>query len=58
MRLARALEDKKKDVRLLDKMLHEGKLTQQEYKEYFDQLSDDTSNATTTDEVEKQRQNS
>ena len=50
MRLTRALEDKKMDVRLVDKMLHEGRLDHQEVKSYYEQLPDDAENATTTEE--------
>lgn len=51
MRLARALEDKKFDVRLRDKLIADKKLAYDEVEKYRTSLSDDTSIATTTDEV-------
>lgn len=53
MRLARALEDKKFDVRLRDKLVADKKLAYDEVETYVTNLSDDTSLATTTDEVAK-----
>ena len=55
MRLHRALEDKKMDVRLRDKMVHEGELGKKEVQDYYSELPDDASNATTTQEVEEKR---
>ena len=46
MRLSKALEDKKLDVRLRDKLVHEGKLTKQDCESYLSSLPDDNSNAT------------
>jgi len=51
MRLARALEDKKFDVRLRDKLVADKKLAYDEVEKYKTSLSDDTSIATTTDDV-------
>ncbi|TNF01267.1 MAG: hypothetical protein EP326_04775 [Deltaproteobacteria bacterium] len=52
MRLSRALNDKKLDLRLRDKLVHEGKMTHKEVEEYLKSLPDDSSNATTTGKVE------
>lgn len=52
MRLSRALNDKKLDLRLRDKLVHEGKMTHKEVEEYLNSLPDDSSNATTTGKVE------
>ena len=52
MRLARALDDKKFDIRLSDKFVADGKISQKELEEYRNSLPDDAANATTTDEVE------
>lgn len=49
MRLSRALEDKKLDLRLRDKLVHEGKITQADMDKYYTSLPDDAANATTTD---------
>lgn len=57
MRLPKALEEKKMDVRLVDKMLHEGRLENKDLKSYFEKLPDDAANATTIEEA-KQKQNS
>ncbi|MCP4911558.1 MAG: hypothetical protein GY909_00455 [Oligoflexia bacterium] len=54
MRLSRALEDKKLDLRLRDKLVHEGKITQADMDKYYASLPDDASNATTTDVDNKQ----
>ena len=56
MRLARALDDKKFDVRLRDKLIADKKLAYDEVESYITNLSDDTNIATTTDEVTKQAQ--
>ncbi|PIP94481.1 MAG: hypothetical protein COW00_16785 [Bdellovibrio sp. CG12_big_fil_rev_8_21_14_0_65_39_13] len=49
MRLSRALEEKKLDLRLRDKLTHEGKLTPKQIEEYLKTLSDDQSKATFTE---------
>lgn len=54
MRLSRALNDKKLDLRLRDKLVHEGKMTHKEVDEYLNSLPDDGANATTTGKVENQ----
>lgn len=53
MRLARALDDKKYDVRLRDKLLADKKLDHKEVESYLQGLSDDTTRQTTTKEAEK-----
>tara|TARA_R110002072_G_scaffold64203_2_gene159382 strand:+ start:228916 stop:229098 length:183 start_codon:yes stop_codon:yes gene_type:complete len=52
MRLSRALEDKKLDLRLRDKLVHEGKISQADLDKYYQSLTDDTENSTTTDAAE------
>ena len=42
MRLPQALDAKKMDLRLRDKLVHEGKLTAKEVDNYFKSLSDDS----------------
>lgn len=49
MRLSKALEEKLLDKRLRDKLLAEGKVTQNQVDEYLSTLSDDGQNATFTD---------
>lgn len=53
MRLARALVDKKFDVRLSDKFVADNKITQKELEDYKNSLPDDADKATTTGEVEE-----
>ncbi len=48
MRLSRALEDKKLDLRLRDKLMHEGKLSKADIDQYLATLPDDSANAATT----------
>lgn len=55
MRLARALDDKKLDLRLRDKLLHEGKVSKSELDNYFNSLPDDAATATTTQAVEEEK---
>ncbi|GAB4010272.1 MAG: hypothetical protein Fur0010_02630 [Bdellovibrio sp.] len=55
MRLSRALEEKKLDLRLRDKLLHEGKLTQKQIEEYLKNLSDDQNRATFTEGANDQK---
>ncbi len=50
MRLSRALQEKLMDVRLRDKLLAEGKLTKEEVKKFLDGITDETKNASYTDE--------
>jgi len=50
MRLARALEDKLHDLRLRDKLVAEGKITQAQLDEYLSKLDDSTENAEYTEE--------
>ena len=42
MRLPQALDAKKMDLRLRDKLIHEGKLTAKEVENYFKSLPDDS----------------
>lgn len=51
MRLARALNDKKMDLRLRDKLVHEGKITKGQLDEFLNALPDDSANATTVDQA-------
>ncbi len=53
MRLARALEDKKYDVRLRDKAVADKKLESKDVEEYLKNLDDDQTRYTTTGEVEE-----
>ena len=53
MRLARALDDKKYDIRLRDKLVADKKLERKEVEKYMGDLEDDGSRATTTGEVEE-----
>lgn len=48
MRLSTALEDKKLDLRLRDKLLAEGKISQKDMEAYMNSLPDDAQNATHT----------
>lgn len=50
MRLARALEDKLHDLRLRDKLLAEGKITQAQLDDYLNGLDDSSDNAEQTEE--------
>ena len=45
MRLSKALEEKKLDLRLRDKLLHEGRLNKSEVGDFLESLPDDTANA-------------
>ena len=55
MRLARALDNKKYDLRLRDKLVADKKLDRKELDKYESELEDDAVRATTTDEVEEKR---
>lgn len=50
MRLSEALKDKKFDIRVHDKMLAEGKLTNDEIRKYLAALPDDTNSVAYTEE--------
>jgi hypothetical protein len=52
MRLARALEEKKYDIRLRDKLVADKKLEPKEVEAYMKSLDDDQSRFTTTSEVD------
>lgn len=52
MRLARALEDKKYDVRLRDKLVADKRLEHKEVESYLQGLEDDQTRQTTTREAE------
>jgi len=54
MRLSRALKQKNLDLRLRDKLVAEGKLTQDQVSKYLTDLSDDTVNMTTTSDEKKE----
>lgn len=45
MKLAKALDDKKLDIRLLDRLLAEGKITKSELDEYLKNLPDESTNS-------------
>lgn len=53
MRLARALEDKKFDVRLRDKLVADKKLEHKDVESYLKNLDDDSTRQTTTKEAEE-----
>ncbi len=53
MRLSRALKEKLYDVRLRDKLLAEGKLSQEELQTYLKSLPDDEKNLTWTETEEE-----
>lgn len=55
MRLSRALDEKKMDVRLRDKLIAESKITKDDVNRYQGTLDDEIQNATTTDEVDSQK---
>lgn len=55
MRLARALEDKKFDIRLRDKLVADKKLEYKQVDDYIANLEDDTSRHTTTGAIEDDR---
>lgn len=52
MRLARALEDKKYDIRLRDKLVADKKLESKEVEAYLKNLDDDQTRYTTTGDTE------
>ncbi|MGB0452209.1 MAG: hypothetical protein ACPGJV_00730 [Bacteriovoracaceae bacterium] len=54
MLLSGALKNKKMDVRLLDKHLSDGKISRAEYEQYINELTDDTNNLGTTEELKNQ----
>ena len=54
MQLSRALEDKKFDVRLRDKLGSDGKMSKEQLEEYLNTLPDDAAQATFTDEAKKE----
>jgi hypothetical protein len=56
MRLSRALNDKKMDLRLRDKLVHEGKITKSQLNDFFKSLPDDATNATSVDEAQENHQ--
>ena len=51
MRLSNALSEKLMDVRLRDKLLTEGKLTNDQVNDYLNKLSDDKSNLSFTEDA-------
>jgi hypothetical protein len=55
MRLARALEDKKFDVRLRDKLVADKKLESKDVETYLKNLDDDQSRHTTTGDTEERQ---
>ena len=54
MRLAKALTEKMHDVRLVDKLIHEGKLTQEIQEKFLKALDDSTENMTFTEDEKKE----
>lgn len=54
MRIAQALKEKLMDVRLRDKLIAEGKVTQEDVEEYLHELEDQTTKLLYTDQVESQ----
>lgn len=53
MKLAMALEEKNMDVRLLDRLLAEGKVTKSQVDEYLNNLEDDEGNYEVVDHTSK-----
>ncbi len=53
MRLSDALKNKLYDIRLRDKLIAEGKLTQEQVKEYYDSLEDCSEKMIYTSDVEE-----
>ncbi len=51
MRLARALDEKKMDVRLRDKLVTENKISKDEVKQYFSSLADQTDNSISAEKI-------
>mgnify|MGYP001363253963 CR=1 FL=1 len=54
MRIAQALKEKLMDVRLRDKLIAEGKVTQEDVEKYLHELEDQTTKLLYTDQVEIQ----
>ena len=54
MQLSRALDDKEFDVRLRDKLVFEGKISKEQLEQYLNTLPDDASNATFTEDANKE----
>ena len=54
MRIAQALKEKLMDVRLRDKLIAEGKVTQEDVEKYLHELEDQTTKLLYTDQVETQ----
>ncbi|MEC7181617.1 MAG: hypothetical protein VXY34_01805 [Bdellovibrionota bacterium] len=54
MRIAQALKEKLMDVRLRDKLIAEGKVTQEDVEKYLHELEDQTTKLLYTDQVESQ----
>ena len=52
MRIAQALKEKLMDVRLRDKLIAEGKVTQEDVEKYLHELEDQTTKLLYTDQVE------
>ena len=44
MKLANALNEKRMDVRIVDRLIAEGKVTKEEVDKYFAELADDAGN--------------
>lgn len=55
MRLSNALSEKLMDVRLRDKLLTEGKITNNQVNDYLNKLSDDKSNLGFTEDIRQGR---
>ena len=55
MRLFKALQDKLMDVRLRDKWIEDGKITRDEVEKYLQNLKDDSSELTYTNNVDKEK---
>jgi hypothetical protein len=58
MRLSRALEEKKMDVRLRDKLIAENKITKDEVGKYKKVLVDDSKNTVSTEEIDAKKRKS
>lgn len=56
MRLAKALKEKLHDVRLRDKLLTEGKISQKDIDSYLKEIADEAANAEYTGQSDAQTQ--
>ena len=55
MRLSRALDDKKLDTRLRDKLVADGKISSTDIEGYLKELPDDAANSIYTNEIDDKK---